>query len=72
MEICNNMKTGQVFVYLDSQDKDKALMITPNGVVMALEYNLFTEPVEVEDGDALANGVINRAQYNIYSQYYED
>ena len=65
MEICDNKKTGQVFVHLDRQDEDKALMITPNGIVMALAYDLFTEPVEVEDGDALANGIINRAGFHV-------
>ena len=69
MEICNNRKTGQVFVHLDGQDKDKALMITPNGIVMALEYDLFTDLVEVEEEKALAEGVINRSQYNIFTEY---
>ena len=69
MEICNNKQTGQAFVHLESQDLDKALMVTPNGIVLALKYDLFTDPVEIEHEEALANGVINRAQYNIYSQY---
>jgi hypothetical protein len=69
MEICNNLKTGQVFVHLDGQDKDRALMITPNGIVMALEYDLFTDPIEVEEEEALSEGVINRSQYNIFTEY---
>jgi hypothetical protein len=69
LEVCRNKQTDQVFVHLEQQDKDKALMITPNGIVMALNYELFTEPFETEYEEALANGLINRAQYNIYSQY---
>lgn len=69
MEICNNLKTGQVFVCLDEKDKNKALMITPNGIVMALEYDLFTEPMDVEENEALEKGVINRSQYNIFTEY---
>lgn len=71
MEICNNKQTGQVFVHLETQGKDKALMITPNGIVMALNFDLFTDPVEIEDEEALSNGMVNRAQYNIFSQYHE-
>ena len=48
MEICKNINTGQVFVHLDEQDNNQALMITPQGIVKELEYDLFTEPVEVE------------------------
>jgi hypothetical protein len=44
-------------------------MITPQGVVKALEYDLFTEPVEVDDKDALAKDGINSTQYAIYNQY---
>jgi hypothetical protein len=69
MQICNNLKTGQVFIHLDSQDKNKALMITPNGIVMALEYDLFTPPIEVEEKEALFEGLINRSQYNIFTDY---
>jgi len=71
MEICSNLKTGQTFIHLYSQDSGNALMITPNGIVLELEYDLFTEPVDVDDGEALAKGTINQAQYNIYSQYGE-
>ena len=70
LEICSNKQTDKVFVHLKPQDKDKGLMITPNGVVMALNYDLFTETVEIEEEEALANGVINRAQYNVHSQYW--
>jgi hypothetical protein len=69
MEICKNINTGQVFVHLDEQDNNQALMITPQGIVKALEYDLFSEPVEVEDKDALEQGEINATQYKIYNQY---
>jgi len=69
MEICKNINTGQVFVHLDAQDNNQALMITPQGIVKALEYDLFREPVEVEDADALEKGEINATQYKIYNQY---
>jgi hypothetical protein len=72
MEICNNKKTGQTFIHLDEQDNDQALMITPQGAVKALEYGLFTEPAEVDEEEVLAQGVINRKQYDIYSQYYRN
>jgi hypothetical protein len=69
MEICKNINTGQVFVHLDEQDNNQALMITPQGIVKALEYDLFSELVEVEDKDALEKGEINATQYKIYNQY---
>ncbi|BBO66102.1 hypothetical protein DSCA_00320 [Desulfosarcina alkanivorans] len=69
MEICNNIKTGQAFIHLDVRDNDQALMITPQGVVKALEYDLFTEPVEVDEKEILSEGKINHTQYNIYNQY---
>ena len=72
MKICNNKQTGQVFVHLEKKDQKKSLMITPNGIVLALKYDMFTHPVEVEYDEALSNGVINRAQYNMYSQYHLD
>jgi hypothetical protein len=69
MEICKNINTGQVFVHLDEQENNQALMITPQGIVKALEYDLFSELVEVEDKDALEKGEINATQYKIYNQY---
>ena len=69
MEICKNRTTGEAFVHLDVQDNNQALMITPQGAVKALEYDFFTEPVEVEDKDALEKGGINSTQYAIYNQY---
>ena len=69
MEICTNKNTGQTFIHLDVEDKNQALMITPQGVVKALQYDLFTEPVDVEDAEALEKGGINSAQYAIYNQY---
>ena len=71
MEICKNINTGQVFVHLDEQDNNQVLMITPQGIVKALEYDLFTEPVEVEGKDALEKCEINATQYKIYNQYYQ-
>jgi hypothetical protein len=69
MEICNNIKTGKAFVHLEPQDDNHALMITPQGEIKELDYDLFTEPIEVEDGNALAESDINKAQYKIYVQY---
>lgn len=48
MEICKNKKTGQTFIYLYEDEKDRALMVTPQGSVKALDTELFTEPFEVE------------------------
>ena len=70
MEICNNKATDQVFVHLDAEGRNKALLINPNGIVLALNYDLFTEPVEIEAKEALADGLINRAQYNVYKDYH--
>lgn len=70
MEICKNKDTDQVFVHLDAERKDKALLITPNGIVLALNYELFTELVEIESEEALDAGLINRAQYNVYKDYH--
>jgi len=69
MEICNNKQTGQVFVCLDTQGEDKGLMISPNGIAITLNYNMFTETVEIRHEEALSKGLINRAQYNIYRLY---
>lgn len=69
MEICKNINTGQAFVHLEDRDNDQALMVTPQGIVKVLEYDLFTELVEVEDKDALERGEINSTQYEIYNQY---
>lgn len=70
MEICNNIKTGQTFLYLEEEDSQRGLMITPNGTVKSLEMDLFTEPHEVEQVDALLDqGKITDAQLQIYDQY---
>lgn len=70
MEICKNKKTGQTFIYLYDDESDKALMITPQGLVKALNTELFTEPFEVEKVDVLLDqGKISHAQYRIYDQY---
>jgi hypothetical protein len=70
MEICKNKKTGQNFIYLYEDENDRALMITPQGLVKALDTELFTDPFEVEKEDVLLEqGKINREQYRIYGQY---
>jgi hypothetical protein len=70
MVILNNKATDQGFVHLDAEGVDKARLINPNGIVLDLNYDLFTEPVEVDAEKALEDGLINRAQYNIYSHYH--
>ena len=69
MEICKNKKTGRAFVYLDEDENGQALMITPQGTVKALEHDLFTEPIEVEEDQAVHNGKINAIQYDVYNRY---
>jgi hypothetical protein len=70
MEICKNKKTGQTFIYLHEDESDRAVMITPQGSVKALDTELFTEPFEVEMvKELLGQGKINGAQYRIYCQY---
>ena len=69
MEICENKKTGQAFVYLDEDENGQALMITPQGTVKALEHDLFTEPIEVENDQAVHDGKINPTQYDVYNRY---
>lgn len=72
MEICKNKKTGRGFIYLAEQDNEQALMITPQGDVKALEHDLFTEPIEVDDEESLVTqGQINSKQYNVYKQYHQ-
>jgi len=69
MELCENKKTGQAFVYLDEDENGQALMITPQGAVKALEYDLFTEPIQVEDDQAVQDEKINATQYDVYNRY---
>jgi hypothetical protein len=71
MEICKNKKTGSIFVYLDEQEDGRALMISPQGDVKALEYHLFTEPTEVDEDakDLLLQGQLTDKQFDIYIQY---
>jgi hypothetical protein len=70
MEICRNKKTNKVFVHLEQSDDGRALMVTPHGQDKALEYNLFTEPAQVDDaGKILDKGLINHEQYDIYQKY---
>jgi hypothetical protein len=70
MEIYKNKTTGQAFIYLDEQDDGRALMITPHGDVKALEYHLFTGPLEVDTVKTLVKqGQITNRQYDIYNRY---
>lgn len=70
MEICKNKRTGKVFIYLDDQGDGQALMITPQGVVLSLDHDLFTDPIEIENGKELMDqGHISPDQYNLYHQY---
>ncbi len=71
MEICKNRQTGQVFIYLYAKDKHRALMITPQGTVKALETDLFTEPFEIDKAEVLIDqGKIRRDQYRVYRDYH--
>ena len=46
------------------------MMITPQGLVKALETDLFTDPVEVDQVDRWVDrGKINRRQYRVYREY---
>lgn len=70
MEICNNKKTGVVFVYLEEKSDDSALMITPYGDVKRLENRFFTEPVEVANGETLLEqGHLTDVQYEVFMIY---
>lgn len=70
MEICKNRRTGNVFIYLYAEDAHRAIMITPQGMVKALETSLFSEPVAVDDADRLVDqGKINRRQYRVYREF---
>jgi hypothetical protein len=70
MEICNNKKTGEVFIYLEEKSDDSALMITPHGDVKRLENRLFSEPLEVDNGKTfLKNGLLTDVQYEVYLLY---
>jgi hypothetical protein len=70
MEIYKNKMTGKVFIYLDEDEDGRALMITPQGDVKALEYHLFTGPLEIEAVKILVKqGQITHKQYDIYNRY---
>lgn len=73
MEICKNRKTGAVFVYLDEQEDGRALLITPQGDVKALEYHLFTELNEVDEelDTPISQNRITDVQLDIYRQYFK-
>lgn len=73
MEICKNRKTGAVFVYLDEQEDGRALLITPQGDVKALEYHLFTELNEVDEelDTLISQNRITDIQLDIYRQYFK-
>jgi hypothetical protein len=62
---------GQVFIYLYAKDIHRALMITPQGMVKALETELFTEPFEIDSAEVLIDqGKIGRDQYRVYQDYH--
>lgn len=70
MEICKNKRTGKVFIYLDDRGDGQALMITPQGIVLSLDHDLFTEPIEIDnDKELMDQGHISPDQYNLYCQY---
>ena len=72
MEICKNKKTRKSFIYLDENDHGQAVMITPNGEIKALAYDLFTEPVDTEDArTSLEKGIISDTQYETYCKYHQ-
>ena len=73
MEICKNRKTGAVFVYLDEQEDGRALLISPQGNVKALEYHLFTELNEVDEelDTLISQNRITDIQLDIYKQYFK-
>jgi hypothetical protein len=73
MEICKNRKTGAVFVYLDEQEDGRALLISPQGNVKALEYQLFTELNEVDEelDTLISQNRITDIQLDIYKQYFK-
>jgi hypothetical protein len=71
MEICKNKKTNKAFVYLDEEDDDQALLITPQGEIKALENKLFAELIDVENAEELVSrGQITMEQYSAYNQYH--
>lgn len=75
MEICKNTKTGKTFVYLDDEYNGQMLMVTPDGAVKALEADLFTEPVEIDDDEeetVVGQGLVNDTQYAVYHRYHQN
>jgi hypothetical protein len=70
MEICKNKMTGQPFIHITEKDHKRSLMITPHGDIKALEMELFTEPIYVEDeGISRESAGVTLEQYATYRQY---
>ena len=72
MKVCNNKKSGKIFICVDVSNNGMGLMISPHGDVKALEKRLFTDSVEGEDPEILLEkGLITKEQYKVYMAYYQ-
>ncbi len=70
MEICKNKTSGKTFIYLDDDDNDRALLVTPQGEIKSLELKLFSDFAEEQDEQhLLSSGLITDAQYVSYKNY---
>ncbi len=72
MDTCKNIKTGATFILVEELGNDKAIMITPDGRVKALEMKFFKEfKWDQEIKELLKRGELTGQQVKSFNLYNE-
>lgn len=72
MDTCKNIKTGATFILVEELGNDKAIMITPDGRIKALEMKFFMEfKWGQEIKELLKRGEITGQQVKSFNMYNE-
>ena len=68
---CKNNKSGKYFLFIEENNDEEFLLVTPIGEVKSLEPSMFGDMDEVNVIDLLNNGLLTQQQIDGYENFVE-
>lgn len=72
IEICKNIHSKEYFIFINQDNEDKLLLVTPENKIRVLEENLFEDPIDGEIEYFIERGLISESQVQTYQNYNEN
>ncbi len=69
LTLLRNKSSGKHFIYLEDESSTKRLLVTPDGFIKGIDVNLFNEPIEMEERQAVDQQIVSEEQVRKYHDY---